>query len=155
MVLVTMLCRAHGVRARFTRGGALDLTQGKPAAVSLAQLRHLLEAAGENGGSFTLSGNLPVGVGAGASTAALVALARAAGIAEDRLPSLCLAVEGATDPLMLPHPDRVIWASRLAQSKGALGAPPRADIIGGYFGEPIRTDAADSGFADIADLLPA
>ena len=155
VVLVTMLCRAHGVRARFTRGGALDLTQGEPAAVSLGQLGQLLEAAGENGGSFTLSGNLPVGVGAGASTAALVALARAAGIAEDRLPSLCLAVEGATDPLMLPHPDRVIWASRLAQSKGALGAPPRADIIGGYFGEPIRTDAADSGFADIADLLPA
>ena len=36
VVLVTMLCRAHGVRARFTRGGALDLTQGEPAAVSLA-----------------------------------------------------------------------------------------------------------------------
>ena len=76
-------------------------------------------------------------------------------MAEDRLPSLCLAGEGATDPLMLPHPDRVIWASRLAQRKGEIAAPPRADIIGGYFGAPIRTDAADDGFADISDLLPA
>ncbi|MFQ3232378.1 MAG: hypothetical protein ACI82J_000059 [Sulfitobacter litoralis] len=155
VVLVTMVCPAHGVQARFTRGSNLTLVHDGPAAINWEQLERLIDIAGAEKGRFALSGNLPVAVGAGASTAGLVAVARAAGVAEDRLPSLCLAVEGATDPLMLPHPDRVIWASRLAQRKGEIAAPPRADIIGGYFGAPIRTDAADDGFADISDLLPA
>lgn len=98
---------------------------------------------------------MPPGGGAGASTATLVALARAAGHAGDPadLARACLAIEGATDPLMFPAPDALLWQSRRAVVDRLLPVPPACDIIGGFWGPPQRTDPGDEDFADIGDLV--
>jgi len=99
--------------------------------------------------------DMPIGAGAGASTACLVASARAVGFdgPSATLASACLAVEGATDPLMHDAPDRLLWASRRAEVLRVLPPPPAAEIIGGFWGGPERTDPADAAFPDIADLV--
>ena len=97
-----------------------------------------------------------VGAGTGASTAALVAVAQAVmGSAFDpgRVAEACVASEGASDPLMRPNPDRVLWASRQGRLVRETGAVQEADIVGGYWGDPLRTDAADTRFPDIEDLI--
>ena len=63
------------------------------------------------------------------STAALVALARASGAAEEGLAAACLTLEGATDPLMLPAPDAVLWAPRAARVLTPLSPPPAACLL--------------------------
>ncbi len=52
------------------------------------------------------------GGGAGSSTAGLVALARALGFSgtPDDLARLCVAIEAASDPLMFPHAERLLFA---------------------------------------------
>jgi len=99
--------------------------------------------------------DMPLGAGAGASTACLVAAARAAGFngPPDTLARACLAVEGASDPLMHDAPDRLLWASRRAEVLRVLPAPPEAEVIGGFWGGPERTDPGDEDFPDIADLV--
>ena len=101
-----------------------------------------------------LACDMPMGAGAGASTACLVASARASGWhgAPGLLARACLDVEGATDPLMYPHPDRMLWAPREARLVEDIPPPPRCEIVGGYLGAPLRTDPDDSDFPDIADL---
>lgn len=101
-----------------------------------------------------LSLDMPPGGGAGASTATLVALARLAGFDGDwaALARACVAAEGASDPLMLPRPDAVLWASRQGAVLQDLAPPPRCTVVGGFWGGPQRTDSQDDGFADIADL---
>lgn len=103
---------------------------------------------------FSLSLDMPPGAGAGASTAALVALARAAGFAgaPEALARACLAAEGASDPLMFSRPDAVLWASREARVLAELPPPPACEILGGYFGDNIKTDPQDTDFPDISDL---
>lgn len=114
-----------------------------------------LDAVGGRSGHYRLRGNILPGGGAGASTAALVALARAASCDEASIARACIAAEGASDPLMLPRPDRVLWASRKGRGLGDIPRLPRAEIIGGFWGPTIRTDAADTEFADISDLAEA
>ncbi|KUF10365.1 hypothetical protein [Pseudoponticoccus marisrubri] len=99
---------------------------------------------------------MPPGAGAGASTAMLVALARAGGTqaTPDALARACLAVEGASDPLMLEAPDGVLWASRAARVLTRLPPPPPLRIVGGFWGAPAPTDPADTGFPPIDDLVP-
>ena len=103
-----------------------------------------------------LDPDMPMGAGAGASTACLVASAQAAGWqgAAQALARACLEVEGATDPLMHPAPDRLLWAPRAARVIEELDPPPPCEIVGGYLGAPQRTDPEDTGFPDIADLVP-
>ena len=98
---------------------------------------------------------MPLGAGAGASTACLVAAARVAGVegAPERLARACLAVEGASDPLMFDAPDRLLWASRRAEALRVLPPAPEAEIAGGFWGPPEATDPGDETFADIADLV--
>ncbi|MBE9638648.1 propanediol utilization protein [Salipiger mangrovisoli] len=98
--------------------------------------------------------NFPLGGGAGGSTATLVALARAAGFAGGaaRLAEACLVVEGASDPLMFPRPDTLLWASREGRVLGRFAPPPACAILGGFWGAPIPTDPDDSNFDDISDL---
>ncbi|MFN3208648.1 MAG: propanediol utilization protein [Roseovarius sp.] len=98
--------------------------------------------------------NFPLGIGAGGSTATLVAAARSAGFAgpPDRLARACLAVEGATDPLMYDAPDSLLWASRSGEVLRRMPPPPRAAILGGLWGAPVRTDAKDVAFEDVSDL---
>ncbi|MBS0565381.1 MAG: propanediol utilization protein [Proteobacteria bacterium] len=106
-------------------------------------------------GPFTLSASMPRGGGAGASTAALVALARLAGSGHppEALARACVAVEGASDPLMFAAPERLLWASRRATVLDRLPPLPRLAVIGGFFGPNRRTDPADEDFPDIADLV--
>ncbi|WP_353474408.1 propanediol utilization protein [Salipiger sp. H15] len=101
------------------------------------------------------SRDAPLGGGAGASTATLVALARSAGFdgSAEALAAACLAVEGASDPLMYPAPDTLLWASREGHILRELPPPPACTILGGFWGPPQRTDAADNGFDDVSDLV--
>jgi uncharacterized protein involved in propanediol utilization len=155
VVVITMTCDVLYAQATYAPAADLRLRHSGVAAVTQDQLKALLAAVGKPArGDFMLSGNVVPGVGAGSSTASLIALSRAAGADEATLPAACLGVEGATDPLMLPQPDRLLWSSRRAEICGEFKAPPLCEIVGGYLGDPIRTDPADSDFADISDLVP-
>lgn len=104
-----------------------------------------------------LSAAVAPGLGTGSSTAALVLLARLAGWQGSPavLARACLAAEGATDPLMYPDPDVLLWASRTATPLARLPAPPRFEVVGGFWGAPARTDPQDLRFPDIRDLIDA
>lgn len=87
----------------------------------------------------------------------LVALAFAAGYSgtlED-LGRACVAFEGASDPLMFPHPDRLVWASRQGSIVATHPPLPRAHIVGGQWREPCKTDPQDDSFQDVSDLIEA
>ncbi|MCA0943091.1 propanediol utilization protein [Salipiger pacificus] len=99
----------------------------------------------------------PLGGGAGTSSATLIALARAAGAtaSAETLAAACLAIEGASDPLMFARPDALLWASREGRILRQLPPPPACDILGGFWGAPHRTDPGDEDFDDISDLAEA
>lgn len=153
VALVTLPCPQRGVRALKLGNGKLRITQTRPV-LSLDQVAQMLRELGlPDAGEFALELDFPPGGGAGMSTAALVAVARAAGGLEEKIARACLAVEGASDPLMLKAPDGVLWASRSGRSLGSLPAPPKALVVGGFWGSHQCTDAQDQDFAPIADLV--
>ena len=130
----------------FRRGkGAGHCPVGRlPGATGCAARRHLGDRAR----------TAPPGAGTGMSSASLTAVAQVTGVSDgDAVLRACLAVEGATDPVMLKRPDTHLWASREGRSLLRLEAPPATEIVGGYWGPPLRTDAGDGAFPDIADLL--
>lgn len=106
-------------------------------------------------GRVRLRAGIAPGLGCGMSTARLVALAGLAGWdgPPEALARACVQVEGASDPLMFTSPERRLWASRLGVALGPLPALPRHDLIGGFFGDPVRTEPQDERFPDIADLI--
>lgn len=113
-------------------------------------------------GRLLLRAGMPPGGGAGSSTAALIAAARLVAAAlgapppdAPRLARICLALEGATDPLMYAAPARLLWAPRTARALGALPPPPPLALVGGFLGPGQRTDPGDLDFADISDLTAA
>jgi uncharacterized protein involved in propanediol utilization len=108
VVLVTLACPALCVRAPGD-GPALDRLFPPRAVAGFATALGLGPVAWPG-----LDCDMPMGAGAGASTACLVASARAMGsrAAPEALARACLDVEGASDPLMYPVPDRMLWASR-------------------------------------------
>jgi hypothetical protein len=150
VALVTLCCPVLAVRAP---GSGVRLTDLFPA----PRLAAFAGALGISGDFPGLECDMPLGAGAGASTACLVAAARASGFrgTPERLARACLAVEGASDPLMFAAPDRLLWASREARTLADLAPVPRAEIVGGYWGAPRRTDPEDDDFPDIADLVAA
>ncbi|MBD3765654.1 MAG: propanediol utilization protein [Rhodobacterales bacterium] len=155
VVLVTLPCPSFGASATWQDDPVLSVVDpsgvvGPARAVALLSQLGLAAR-----GRITLATDLPPGGGAGMSSAALVALARAAGAAEDRIAAACLAVEGAVDPLMLSAPDAVLWAPRRAVPVRALPPPPAAEILGGFWGAPIATDPRDTAFPPIDDLIAA
>jgi len=153
VVLVTLPCPVLAARVALVPGG-MGLHQPDGRVLGLGRAARFLRALGiERASPAVLRLNMPPGGGAGASTAALVALARAHGAAEDRIAAACLAVEGASDPLMLPFPGRVLWASRLGRVVGQFPALPRMEILGGFSGPALRTDPADSRFPEIGSLV--
>ena len=157
VVLVTLPCPALAVTARRATGPHLHLHGGGQRLLSPAHARAFLKRLGLPArGRVSLRADMPVGGGAGASTAALVALARASGFAGDpgRLAQATVASEGASDPLMFDAPARLLWASREGRVLVRLPAPPAFDVIGGFAGAPQRTRADDCRFPDIADLIP-
>lgn len=102
-----------------------------------------------------IAATMPPGGGAGSSTAALVALARWLGFdgPPEVLARACVAAEGASDPLMLPRAERLLFAPREGRVVEPLPPLPRFEVLGGFLGEGQRTRAEDHDFPDIADLL--
>jgi len=152
IVLLTIPCAALHVEAEWRGAGPLALTQ-TPALLSVERAKAFLARIGGKEAHYHLHANMPLGGGAGASTAALLALARAARGDETKLIDACIATEGASDPLMLPHPDRVLWASREGRVVRDMPGLPRAEIVGGFWGAPFATDPKDMDFPNISDLV--
>lgn len=157
VALITLPCPVLGVVARHQPGVGLIIDDSDQGLLSLDHAQRFLKTLGLSlSGQIDIHAEMPVGGGAGASTAALVALARLAGYHGEAhaLAAACIASEGASDPLMFASPEQHLWASRLGQTLAALPPLPRFEVIGGFYGPPQRTDAKDSTFPDIAPLLP-
>jgi hypothetical protein len=155
VALVTLACPVRGVVAERQDAPGFDLVQNVPLLDEGRARRFLGLLDMPAQGRVTLTADLPPGGGAGMSTAALVALARVFGAAECAIAPTCLTIEGASDPLMLPAPDAVLWASRRAQFLADLPPPPKATILGGFWGAMERTDPKDARFPVITDLIEA
>ena len=154
VALVTLPCPMLRARAVCLPSRGLTLWQNAPA-VSLSRLARMLDLCElPRQGRFRLHLTMPLGGGAGASTAALMALAQAAGADDAVIPMACLAVEGASDPMLMPNPAQILWASRQGRMLAPMPALPRHAIIGGFWGQGQRTDPQDHDFPDISDLIP-
>lgn len=156
VVLVTLPCRAL-VLSGWLGGAGIGVQDRGQRLVSAARLRRLRAAAGLRAPERWVVLRAPVapGLGAGLSTAALVAMARLSGWQGNPfdLARACVAVEGASDPLMFAQADRLLWASRQGRVLGVRRQPmPAFTIVGGFWGPPQVTDARDDRFPDIADL---
>lgn len=151
VVLITLPCRA--LRVDITRESHVPEAEDIFTPDALLQFRRALRLGDADWPR--LASNIPPGCGAGASSATLTALALGAGFSGPPmvLARACLELEGATDPLMWPTPDSLIWASRSAHIVAFVPPPPPCVIIGGYWGAPERTDPADTAFPDISDLI--
>ena len=147
VALVTVVCSALQVRATDIASQPMFSTK---------QLAPFWQTLGLTASAFpNLAYDMPLGAGAGASTATLIAYARHAGFngPPERLIKACLTVEGASDPLMLPDADSLLWASREGRIVAQHNRPPACTVLGGFWGVPERTDPADSAFPDVADLV--
>lgn len=102
-----------------------------------------------------IGATMPPGGGAGSSTAALVALARWLGFdgPPEVLARACVAAEGASDPLMLPQAEQLLFAPREGRVIERFAPLPEFEVLGGFLGEGQRTRAEDNTFPDIADLV--
>lgn len=151
VVLLTLPCPALILSARIT-GPGFAVHGPLPPVLARRLLKGLRLPLP---GRVLLRAGMPVGGGAGSSTAALVALAGLAGWRGDpmRLARACVRAEGASDPLMLPGAGRLLWASREGRVVAALPPLARCEIVGGFFGPPRRTLGEDADFADIGDLV--
>ncbi|MES2432746.1 MAG: propanediol utilization protein [Pseudomonadota bacterium] len=157
VALVTLPCAALGVTASLASGQRFAITKASAAIIPEERAIKLMGLLGVSiAGQVSFTAEMPPGGGAGVSTATLVALARLAGWQGDAmdLARACIAVEGASDPLMLPLPEQTLWASRQGEILANMAAPPAMEVIGGFFGPPRRTDPQDMDFPDIADLIP-
>lgn len=154
VALVTLPCPALAVRAR-REDGPFHLDQPDPPLLPVARAAALLRRLGlPRRGRFTLRADMAPGAGAGVSTAALLALARAAGAEDAELPGACLAMEGASDPLVHSRADALLWASRAGHVVARAAPPPVCEIVGGFWGAGELTDPHDARFPDISDLWP-
>jgi uncharacterized protein involved in propanediol utilization len=158
LALISLPCPPLYVTAQGTLGRSLSIhTAGGRALISPARARQFLAQLGLHlPARVILRANMPLGAGAGVSTATLVALARLAGWRGDALTlaRACVLAEGASDPLMLPAPERVLWASREGRVLAHLPALPAFDILGGFWGPPTPTNPQDLHFPDISALIP-
>lgn len=157
VALISLPCPALGVVARHRIGAGLSINDAGKGILSPDRAQNFLRHLDRSlSGQITLLAEMPVGGGAGASTAALVALAKLACYQGEpqTLAAACIASEGASDPLMFARPEQMLWASRLGKRLADLPPLPRFEVIGGFYGPPRRTDADDSAFPDITTLIP-
>lgn len=154
VVLVTLPCDALAVEGHRSTSDTFQLIDN--GLIGEARAKGFL---GDLGGvakdRVELSADMPLGGGAGASTAALVALAAALGVsvAPEVMAQACRATEGAVDPLMIADPDGCLWASREARVIRRFAPVPDFDIVGGFWGAAHRTEAEDVAFPDVSDLV--
>ena len=156
MALISLPCHALAVTASQRPGGRLSIHSGAKPLLTPQRARVFLQTLGLRlQGKVLLRADMPVGGGAGSSTAALVALARLAGWrgTPAALANACIRSEGATDPLMFSNPERLLWAARRGVVLHHLPALPAFEVLGGFFGRGIRTVATDQNFPDLSDLL--
>lgn len=156
VALITLPCPALDVTARRAPARGLALHGSGQRLLTPERARRFLRDLGlPVQGRYALRATMPAGGGAGASTAALVAIALAAGYAGSaaRLARATVAAEGASDPLMHAAPERLLWASREGRALRPLSPLPAFDVLGGFFGPPRRTMPRDLNFPDIADLI--
>lgn len=157
VALITLPCPALAMTAHLHPGAGLSLHGAGQRLLTPQRARNLLTLLNLRlSGRIVLTAQMPAGGGAGASTTALVAVARLAGWQgpPDLLAQACIRVEGASDPLMYPQPETRLWASRIGQTLAHMPGLPGFEVIGGFYGPPRRTDPADHDFPDIADLIP-
>ncbi|MBU2981665.1 propanediol utilization protein [Lentibacter algarum] len=154
VALVTLLCPALHVRTSDTARRAVRRPARRPVFTpeQLAPFWETLEIPAVPLPNLTY--DMPLGAGAGASTATLIAYAKHAGFSgeAEQLVKGCLAVEGASDPLMLPDADSLLWASREGLIVAKYKRPPACTVLGGFWGAPEQTDATDQDFPDISEL---
>ena len=143
--LISVQCPLFWVRANYTESSDLHYDDSLPSLPRdfLVELFTALKRAPQ--GHVRLTSNMQFGAGLGASTASsLAALAQA-----------IISVEGASDPIMYPEFDQLLWASREAKILDKFASPPPFEILGAMWGDPKRTDPADNNFPDISDLIPS
>ena len=157
VVLITLVCGSLGVRARRLSDGGFSLSGNTGLARDVAVRFFAGLGVGLPEGQFDLTADARPGSGVGVSTASLLALAEAAGVAAppEDLAAVALLAEGAVDPLMLEAPDQCLWASRDASMIRKCAALPAFEVVGGFWGAPERTEAADRDFPDVLDLVAA
>ncbi|MBC7140983.1 MAG: propanediol utilization protein [Rhodobacteraceae bacterium] len=156
VALISLPCPVLVLEARLRPGPGLSVHGAGQRLMTPERARRFLHGLGlPLSGRVTMRATMPAGGGAGASTAALVALARLAGarLRPEALARAATGSEGASDPLMFPAAERLLWASRAGRVLDALPPLPRLDVIGGFHGPPRRTEARDKAFPDIADLI--
>ena len=156
VALISLPCPALVLEARLRPGPGLSIHGAGQRLLTPGRARRFLDGLGlPLAGRVTMRAAMPAGGGAGASTAALVALARLAGARHSpaALARASVKSEGASDPLMFAAAERLLWASRAGLVLDDLPPLPRLDVIGGFFGPPRRTEARDMAFPDIADLI--
>jgi len=111
----------------------------------------------EWGGELVIRRACPPGLGAGTSTAEALGAVRAVAMAfgtrfaPDDEAALCLAAEGAVDPLM--HEGTILFASRRGRILRHLSPIPRIAVIGGFAGYGRTTDPADNAFPPMQDVF--
>lgn len=156
LALISLPCPPLYVTARAVLGHGNGIYASGRAIITPARARQFLAQLGQAlPKRVILHANMPLGAGAGVSTATLVALARLAGWQGSplTLARACVLAEGASDPLMLPAPERLLWASREGRVLRQLPALPAFDIIGGFWGPPRPTIPQDLHFPDISALI--
>ena len=155
VALITLPCPDLSMKGWMRPASSLRL-HGPDRLMTPAAARRFLSKLGvQPRGEFRLRAGMPAGGGAGASTAALVAIARLAAPDQtsDAVARACLEIEGASDPLMYDTPETLLWASREARIVDVMPPLPRFEVLGGFFGPPRNTCAEDINFADISDLI--
>ena len=158
VALVTLPMPGPVVRVTCQPGPAFGVHfAGGARTVSQAQIAGLIRdlTGGAAFGRWIVQSLMPPGSGSGTSTATLLGVARMLSrLAPDPLARHILAAEGASDPLMYPAPERLLWAPRQGRVLRRLPRVPRLEAVAGLQGPATRTDPQDLGFADISDLIP-
>lgn len=160
VALVTLPCPRFVTRVRFCPGsGPLRSAEAVSAKARRAAALALAALGRPAGGRLEVARPVPPGLGAGSSTAEAlgairaVAVSHGVGFPAPEEARLCLAAEGAVDPLM--HDGPVLFASREARVLDLLPPMPAMAVAGGFSGPPRATDPADLAFADIGPLAGA
>lgn len=159
VALVTLPCPVLVTRVGYAPApGALAADERVSAKARAAARLALAEiGAGDWGGRLSIARPAAPGLGLGSSTAeslgAIRAVARAFSVrlGPEREAALCLAAEGAVDPLMWQAP--VLFASREGRIIETLPPLPPMRVVGGVAGPPAATDPADAAFPDVAALF--